>query len=124
MNFWDVTEGRLRDTAKIPSGFGFRAGCLEVLDEGGAEVLPAVDRAGRKGFEPVLCLAAHHHREVRRHNAVVAVGSSDGDGVRAQPHLGVGFAIKLFDADRLEGRGPLDGSQSVGEGGEAVQVIC
>ena len=26
--------------------------------------------------------------------------------------------------DRLEGRGPLDGSQPVGEGGEAVEVVC
>ena len=41
-----VTQGlgrALHDTAQIPSGFGARAGCLVVLDEGGAEVLPAVD---------------------------------------------------------------------------------
>ena len=40
--------GKLRDVAQIPSGFGTRAGCLVVLDEGGAEVLPAVNRASRK----------------------------------------------------------------------------
>ena len=113
----------LRDASQIPSGFGARAGCLVVLNEGGAEVLPAIDRAGRKRLEPVLCLPAHHHREVCRHDVVVAVRCSDGDGVGAQPCLGVGLAIKLFDADQLEGRGPLDGSQIVGEGGEAIQVI-
>ena len=63
--------GTLRDAAQIPSGFGARAGCLVVLDESDAEVLPAVDRAGRKGFKLVLCLAAHHHREVRRHDVVI-----------------------------------------------------
>ena len=56
---------------------------LVVLDEGGAEVLPVVDRAGRKSFEPIESLTAHHHREVRHHDAVVVVGSSDSDGVRA-----------------------------------------
>ena len=45
--------GTLHDTAQIPSGFGTRAGCLVVLDEGGAEVLPAVDQAGRKSFKLV-----------------------------------------------------------------------
>ena len=40
-----------------------------------------------------------------------------------QPRLGIGVAIKLFDADRLEGRRPLDGSQPVGEGGEAVEIV-
>ena len=40
-----------------------------------------------------------------------------------QPRLGVRLAIELFDADRLEGCGPLHGSQPVGEGGEAVEVI-
>ena len=46
-----ITQGLgrlLRDAAQIPSGFGARAGCLVVLDEGGAEVLPAIDQAGRK----------------------------------------------------------------------------
>ena len=37
--------GTLCDAAQIPSGFGTRAGCLVVLDEGGAEILLAVDRA-------------------------------------------------------------------------------
>ena len=41
-------RGVLRDAAQIPSGFGARAGCPVVLDEGGAVVLPAADRAGRK----------------------------------------------------------------------------
>jgi len=40
-----------------------------------------------------------------------------------QPRLGIGLAIKLFDADRLEGRRPLDGSQPVGEGRETVEVV-
>ena len=93
------------------------------MDEGGAEVLPAVDRAGRKGFEPVLCLAAHQHRKVRRHDVVVAVRGPNGDGVGAQPRLGIRLAIEFFDTDRLEGRGPLDGSQPVGKGREAVEVI-
>ena len=109
-----VTQGlgrTLRDAAQIPSSFGARAGCLVVLDEGSAEVLPAVYRAGGKGLEPVLHLLAHHYREVCYHDVVVAVSGSDGDGASAQPCLGVGFAIELFDADRLEGCGPLDGSQ-------------
>ena len=42
----------------------------------------------------------------------------------AQPCLGVGLAIELLDTDRLEGRGPLDGSQPIGEGGEAVEVVA
>ena len=75
--------GKLGDTGQIPSGFGTRVGCLVILDEGGADVLPAVDRASRKGFQPVESLAAHHDREVRRHDVVVAVGSSNGDGVGA-----------------------------------------
>ena len=121
-----ITQGLerlLRDAAHIPSGFGARAGCLVVLDEGGVDVLLAIDRAGRKRLEPVLCLPAHHHREVCRHDVVVAVRCSDGDGVGAQPCLGVGLAIELFDADQLEGREPLDGLQPVGEGREAVQVV-
>ena len=116
-------RGKLHDTAQIPSGFGTRAGCLVVLDEGGAEVLPAINLADRKGFQPVESLADHHDREVRHHDVVVAVGSSNGDGVGAQPCLGVGFAIEFLDADRLEGRGPLDGSQPIGQGGEAVEVV-
>ena len=122
----EVAEGLVRllfDAGQIPYGFGARAGCLVVLDEGSAEVLPVIDRADRKRLEPVLCLPAHHHREVCRHDVIVAVRCSDGDGVGTQPCLGVGLTIKLFDADRLEGRGPLDGSQPIGEGGEAVQVV-
>ena len=75
--------GKLRDVAQIPSSFGSRAGCLVVLDEGGAEIQPAVDRAGRKSFKLVERMAAHHHREVPRHDVVVAIGNSDGDGVGA-----------------------------------------
>ena len=100
-----------------------QAGCLVVLDEGSAEVLPAVNRTGRKGFKPVLWLEAHHNREVHRHDIVVAVRSSDGDGVGAQPCLVVGFTIEFLDADRLEGRGTLDGSQPIREGKEAIEVI-
>jgi len=43
-------EGLVRlllDNGQIPSGFGTRAGCLVVLDESIAEILPAVDGAGR-----------------------------------------------------------------------------
>ena len=68
-------------------------------------------------------MAAHHHREVHRHDVVVAVRSPNGDGVGTQPHLWFGFAIELLDADRLEGCGPRDGSQPIAEGGEAVQVV-
>jgi hypothetical protein len=46
------------------------------------------------------------------------------DGVCAQPRLGVGLAIELLEANGLEGRGPLDGSQPVGEGKEAVEVVA
>jgi hypothetical protein len=42
--------GLLGDTAQISSGFGTRTGCLEVVDEGGAEVLPAVDGARAKSL--------------------------------------------------------------------------
>ena len=76
-------KGKLCDTAQIPSGFGTQAGCLVVLDEGGAEILPVADPAGRKGFQLVEHLAAHHHREVRRHDIVVVVCSSNGNGVGA-----------------------------------------
>ena len=61
-----VAEGLVRlllDAGQIPSGFGSRAGCLVVLDEGIAEILPAVDGAGRERFEPVESLGAHHDRK-------------------------------------------------------------
>ena len=48
-----VTEGLgtlLCDAAYIPFCFGPRAGDLEELDEGGAEVLPVVDGADRECF--------------------------------------------------------------------------
>ena len=48
-----VAEGLgrlLSDIGQIPSGLGAQAGCLIVLDKGGAEVLPAIDRAGRKSL--------------------------------------------------------------------------
>ena len=51
-----VAEGLIRlldDAGQIPSGFGTRAGCLVVLDEGVAEILPAIDGAGRERLEPV-----------------------------------------------------------------------
>jgi hypothetical protein len=35
--------GLLGDTVLIPSGFGTRAGRLEVIDEGGAKILQAID---------------------------------------------------------------------------------
>ena len=87
-----VVEGLVRlmdDACQIPSSFGTRAGCLVVLDEGAAEILPAVDGAGRERFEPVEGVATHHNREVGSHDVVVTASSSDGDGVGAQPHLGV-----------------------------------
>ena len=62
-----VAEGLVRlldDASQIPSGFGTRTGCLLVMDEGVAEILLAVDGAGRKCLEPVEGLVAHHHREV------------------------------------------------------------
>ena len=61
-----VVEGlvRLLDGAgQIPSGFGTRAGCLVVLDEGVVEVLPAIDGAGGECFEPVESLGTHHDRK-------------------------------------------------------------
>ena len=79
----------LFDAGQIPSGFGTRAGCLVVLDEGAAEILLAVDGAGREHFEPVEGVATHHDREVGGHDVVVTAHSSDSDGVCAQPHLGV-----------------------------------
>ena len=65
----------------------------------------------------------YHDREVGGHDVVVAAGSSDGDGVGAQPRLGIRLAIVLLDPGRLEGGGPLDGPESTGEGREAVEVI-
>ena len=35
--------GLFDDAGQIPSGFGTRAGCLVVLDEGVAKILPAVN---------------------------------------------------------------------------------
>jgi hypothetical protein len=70
-----------------------------VVDKGGAEILPAVDGASSKSLEPVEHLADHHHRDVGRHDVVVAVGSSDDDGARVQPCLQVGVAVELVDAD-------------------------
>jgi hypothetical protein len=96
---------------------------LVVLDEGVAEVLPAVDRADRECFEPVEGVATHHDREVGSHDVIVAASSSDGDGVGAQPHLGVRLIVVLLDPSRLEGGGPLDGPEPTGEGKEAVEVV-
>ena len=79
-----VMEGLVRlldDVGQIPSGFGTRAGCLVVLDKGAAEIMPAVDGAGREPFEPVEGMATHHDREVGNHDVVVTTSSSDGDGV-------------------------------------------
>jgi hypothetical protein len=45
--------GLVGDAAQFPSGFGTRTGRLEVVDEGSAEVLPAIDGAGVKSVEPV-----------------------------------------------------------------------
>ena len=87
-----VMEGLVRlldDVGQIPSGFGTRAGCLVVLDKGAAEILPAVDGAGRERYEPVEGMATHHDREVGSHDVVVALRSLDDDGVGAQPYLGV-----------------------------------
>ena len=45
-----VAEGivlLLFDAGQIPSGFGTRVGCQVVLDKGVAEILPAIDGAGR-----------------------------------------------------------------------------
>ena len=81
-----VAEGLVRfldDATQIPSSFGTRARCLVVLDEGAAEVLPAVDGAGRERLEPVESMAAHHDWEVGGHDVVVSVHRLDGDGVGA-----------------------------------------
>jgi hypothetical protein len=73
-----------------------------VFDEGRVEILPAVDGAGSKSLKPIQSLAAHHHREVGRHNVVAAVGSSYDDGVGAEPCPRVGIKVELVDADWLE----------------------
>ena len=99
-------------------------GCQVVLDEGIAEILPAVDGAGRECLEPVEGVVAHHDREVSRHDVVVAAHSLDSDGVGAQPRLGIRLAVILLDPGWLEGGGPLDGPKLVGEGREAVEVIA
>ena len=122
-----VTEGLVRlmhNIGRIPSGLGTRARCLVVLDEGAAEILPTVDGASRKCFEPVESLGTHHDREVGDHDVVVAARSSNGDGVGAQPRLGVRLTIVLLNADWLEGGGPLNGLKPVGEGGEAIEVVA
>ena len=69
-------------------------------------------------------VTTHHDREVGGHDVVVTVRRSDGDGVGAQPRLGVRLAVVLLDAGWLEGGGPLDGPKPVGEGREAVEVIA
>ena len=81
-----VMEGLDRllfDVGQIPSGFGTRAGCLVVLDEGIAKILPAIGGADRERFEPIGGVATHHDREVGSHDVVVATRSSYGDGVGA-----------------------------------------
>ena len=87
-----VAEGLVRllfDAGQIPSGFWTWARCLIVLDEGVAEILPAVDGAGGERFKPIESLGTHHDREVGSHDVVVALRSLDDDGVGAQPYLGV-----------------------------------
>ena len=96
---------------------------MVVLDEGVAKILPAVDGAGRERFEPAESVATHHDLEVGSHDVAVAVRSSDGDGVGAQPRLGVRLAVVLLDPGWLEGSGPLNGPEPVGEGGEAIEVV-
>ena len=41
-----------------------------------------------------------------------------------QPCLVVQLAVELVSADWPDGGGPLDGPESVGEGGEAVEVFA
>ena len=121
-----VAEGLVRllhDTCQFPSGFGTRTGCLVVLDEGVAEILPAVDGASGERFEPVESLGTHHDREVGGHDVAVATRSSDGDGVGAQPRLRVRLTVVLLDPGRLEGGGPLDGPKPTGENGEDVRSL-
>ena len=116
--------GLLDDAGQIPSGFGTRAGCLVVLDEGVAEILPDVNGASGERFEPVESLGTHYDREVGGHDVVVAVRRSDSDGVGAQPRLGVRLTVVLLDPSWFEGGGPLDGPKPAGEGGEAVEVVA
>ena len=95
-----VAEGLVRlldDACQIPSGFGTRAGRLVVLDEGAAEILPAVDGTSRERFEPVEGVATHHDQEVGIHDVVVAARNSDGDAVGVQPRIGVRLAVVLLD---------------------------
>src|SRR6185436_11894544 len=94
------------------------------LDEGAAEILPTVDGASGKFFEPVESLGTHHDREVGSHDVVVAAGSSDGDGVGGQPRLGIRLAVVLLDPCRLEGGGPLDGPEPARESEEAIEIIA
>ena len=75
--------GLLDDAGQIPSGFGTRAGCLVVLDEGAAEVLLAIDGASQERLEPVEGVTTHHDQEVGGHDVVVAIRYSNGDGVGA-----------------------------------------
>ena len=122
-----VAEGLVKlldDAGQIPSGFGTWAGCLVVLDKGVAEILPTIDGASRERLELVEGVATHHDREVGSHDVVVVARSSDGDGVDAQPRLGVRLTIILFDHGWLEGGGPLDDPEPTGEGGEAVEVVA
>ena len=69
-------------------------------------------------------MGTHHDREVGGHDVVVAARSSNGDGVGAQPRLGIRLTVVLLDPGRLEGGGPLDGPELTGEGGEAVEVVA
>ena len=122
-----VADGLVRllhNTGQIPSGLGTRARCLVVLDECITEILPTVDGASGKHFEPVESLWTHHDQEVGGHDVVVAASSSDGDGVGAQPRLGIRLAVILLDPGRLEGGGPLDCPESAREGEEAVEVVA
>jgi len=122
-----VTKGLVRllhNTGRIPSGLGTRARCLVVLDEGAAEILPTVDGASWKCFEPVESLGTHHDREVDGHDVVVSEGSWNGNGVGAQPRHGIRLAVVLLDPGRLEGGGPVDGPEPTREGGEDVEVIA
>ena len=114
----------LHNTGQIPSGLGTRARCLVVLDEGAAEILPTVDGASRKCFEPVESLGTHHDREVGGHDVVVAASSSDGNGVGAQPRHGIRLAVVLLDPGRLEGGRPLDGPEPTEERGDAVEIVA
>ena len=69
-------------------------------------------------------VTTHHDREVGSHDVIVTVRRSDGNGVGAEPRLGVRLAVVLLDTDWLEGGGPLNGPKPVGEGGEVVEVVA